>query len=52
MHANPHGRRRMAVNLRLAEPDAVAEIPIEHFDGFETYKRLPRDGKCVTDYWF
>jgi hypothetical protein len=26
--------------------------PIEHFGGLETYKRLPRDGKCVTDYWF
>ena len=52
VHANPRGRRRMAVNLRLAEPAAVADIPIEHFDGLDTYKRLPRDGKCVADYWF
>ena len=52
VHANPHGRHRMAVNLRLAEPDAVARIPIEHFDGLETYKRLPRDSRCVADYWF
>jgi hypothetical protein len=27
------GRRRIAVNLRLAEPEVVAHIPIDHFDG-------------------
>jgi hypothetical protein len=46
------GRRRIAVNLRLAEPDAVAKVPIDHFDGFDTFDDLPRDGKCVVDYWF
>ena len=34
------GRRRMAVNLRLAEPEAVAQIPIDHFDGLETFATL------------
>jgi hypothetical protein len=46
------GRRRIAVNLRLAEPEAVAAIPIDHFDGLVTFEDLPRDGKCVSDYWF
>ena len=46
------GRRRIAVNLRLAEPDAVAAIPIDHFDGLGTFTDLPRDGRCVGDYWF
>jgi len=47
------GRRRIAVNLRLAEhPGAVAAIPIDHFDGLNTFDDLPRDGKCVADYWF
>ena len=46
------GRRRIAVNLRLAEPGAVAAIPIDHFDGFGTFEDLPRDGRCVADYWF
>ena len=46
------GRRRIAVNLRLAEPEAVAEIPIDHFDGLDTFEDLPRDGRCVADYWF
>lgn len=46
------GRRRIAVNLRLAEPEAVAHIPIDHFDGFDTFDDLPRDGRCVKDYWF
>ena len=46
------GRRRIAVNLRLAEPDAVGAIPIDHFDGLNTFEDLPRDGRCVADYWF
>ena len=46
------GRRRIAVNLRLAEPEAVAAIPIDHFDGLKTFQDLPRDGRCVADYWF
>lgn len=45
-------RRRIAVNLRLAEPEAVADIPIDHFDGLKTFGDLPRDGRCVADYWF
>ena len=30
----------------------VARIPIDHFDGLDTFDDLPRDGKCVADYWF
>jgi hypothetical protein len=45
------GRRSIAVNLRLAEPELVARIPIDHFDGLDTFKDLPRDGRCVADYW-
>ncbi|MGV3526275.1 MAG: GFA family protein [Candidatus Sericytochromatia bacterium] len=45
-------RRRIAVNLRLAEPEAVAQIPIDHFDGLHSFDDLPRDGRCVGDYWF
>jgi hypothetical protein len=46
------GRRRIAVNVRLADPEAVAGLPIDHFDGFDTFDDLPRDGRCVKDYWF
>jgi hypothetical protein len=46
------GRRRIAVNLRLTEPGPIARIPIDHFDGLETFDDLPRDGRCVADYWF
>jgi hypothetical protein len=50
--ADAQGRRRLAVNLRMAEPDAVADLPIDHFDGLETWQDLPRDGRCVRDLWF
>ena len=46
------GRRRIAVNLRLAEPGEVGSIPIDHFDGLDTFEDLPRNDKCVSDYWF
>jgi hypothetical protein len=47
------GRRRIAVNVRLAEdPEAVAHLPIDHFDGFDTFDDLGQDGRCVRDYWF
>ncbi len=51
-HCDTEGRRRIAVNVRLAEPEAVAGLPIDHFDGLLTFADLPRDGRCVADYWF
>jgi hypothetical protein len=53
LRTDEQGRRRIAVNLRLAEnPDEVAQIPIDHFDGLDSFDDLPRDGRCVADYWF
>lgn len=46
------GRRRIAVNLRLAPPEAVADLPVDHFEGLVAFDDLPRDGKCVRDMWF
>ena len=46
------GRRRIAVNIRLAEPQVVEHLLIDHFDGFDKFDDLPRDGRCVKDYWF
>lgn len=52
LHLDGEGRRRIAVNLRLAEPDAVADLPIDHFDGLDRFHDLPSDGRCVRDLWF
>jgi hypothetical protein len=46
------GRRRIAVNLRLTEPGPIADLPIDHFDGLDTFDDLPRDGRCIRDMWF
>ena len=46
------GRRWGAVNVRLSEPDAVAAIPIRHFDGLNRARDQPHDGRCVSDYWY
>lgn len=45
------GRVRMAVNVRLSDPATVASIPIDHFDGLDSFEDLPRSGRCVKDYW-
>lgn len=50
--AGDNGRRRIAVNLRLAEPAAVGGIIMDHFDGLGSFEDLPRDGRCVSDMWF
>jgi hypothetical protein len=47
----PERRLRMAVNLRLAEPEAVARIPVDRLDGLHHFAHLPLDGRCVADYW-
>lgn len=45
------GRTRIAVNARLADPEAVADLPVVHFDGLDTFRPLPSGGKRVRDLW-
>ena len=52
LRLDANGRRRVAVNLRLAEPEAVADLPVDHFDGLDSFDDLPRDERCVRDLWF
>lgn len=49
---NTEGRRRIAVNLRMTEPDPIFQVHIDHFDGLKTWEDLPSDGKCIKDMWF
>jgi hypothetical protein len=44
------GRDCIAINLRLAELDQVADIAIRHFNGLE-WKDVPCDGRRVADMW-
>jgi hypothetical protein len=46
------GRTRIAVNLRLAEPETVAKIPLQCFEGLHSFDDLPKDGRCVGDMLF
>jgi hypothetical protein len=45
------GRRRMAVNIRLADPAAVAELEIRSFDGLDTFTDKELPGRFVRDLW-
>lgn len=52
MRQEEDGRRRVAVNIRLAQPDQVGDLPIDRFDGLDSFDDLPSDGRCVRDFWF
>lgn len=30
----------------------IAKLPIDHFDGLNTFDDLPRGARCVGDLWF
>ena len=49
---HPGGRRRMAVNARLAEPESVGDLAVTQFDGLHTFTALKADGRKVRDLWF
>ncbi len=50
---NQDGRIRVAVNLRMIdEPKLIQNLPIDHFEGLESFEDLPRDNRCVRDLWF
>ncbi|MGC8517840.1 MAG: GFA family protein [Steroidobacteraceae bacterium] len=51
LEANRDGRRRLAVNLRLAEPRETAEIAVRRVDWLGESGPLPTDGRCVGAYW-
>ncbi len=53
LEPNDQEQWRIAVNLRLIDdPQKIEHLLIDHFDGLDTFDDLPRDGKCVRDYWF
>ncbi len=47
-----NGKTHIAVNLRMAEPEAVAKVPLRRFDGLHKWADEPRDGRTVGDIWF
>ncbi|WP_445669911.1 GFA family protein [Parasphingorhabdus cellanae] len=47
-----NGRKRTAVNVRMSDPSPINSLPIRHFDGHDSFKELPRDGRMVKDIWF
>lgn len=51
LHSEKDGRTRMAVNVRLAPPEAVAGLSIDHFDGSDSFEDLPSRDKTVGDLW-
>ena len=48
----PHVIAQLAEGMVSFRHTTGAHILIDHFDGLDTFDDLPRDGKCVSDYWF
>ena len=51
LEADENGRREIAVNLRLSEPEIIAAIPIRRFDGLVAWKDRPSRSERVEDLW-
>lgn len=47
-----NGKMRIAVNLRLAEPNDVADVRLQRFDGLHSFDDLPDDGRRAAHVWF
>ena len=47
-----HGASPVIVKGREDKPGPSAQVPLDHFDGLDRVDDLPRDGRCVADYWF
>lgn len=50
--ANADGRHWTAVNLRMSDPASINDLPVNHFDGHDSFENLPDDGRKVRDMWF
>ena len=47
------GRQKVAVNFRMStQPEKIADLLIDRFDGLDSFDDLPGDGRCVRDVWF
>lgn len=52
-YLDTEGRRKIAVNMRMSQdPKQIMQLPIDHFDGADTWSDLPSDGRCIKDLWF
>jgi hypothetical protein len=51
LDAAPDGRRRMAINLRLADPGAVRHLPLRRFDGADSWEQAAAPGHVIGDLW-
>lgn len=50
---NAEGKTKMAVNLRMIDDvKKIENLPVDHFDGLDTFEDQPRDGRAVKDLWF
>ena len=52
LHAAPDGRRRAAVNVRLADPGDVAALALRRLDGLAGFREASGGARRVEDLWF
>lgn len=47
------GKYRIAVNMRMIDdPKVIQDLPVDHFEGKESFQDLPSDGRQVRHLWF
>ncbi len=50
--ADEEGCYWTAVNVRMTNPTPICELPGNHFDGNDSFERLPSIGRKLKDMWF
>ncbi|MGB1372468.1 MAG: hypothetical protein ACPG6R_05020 [Aequoribacter sp.] len=49
LEPNDEGFYRVGLNLRMADPDLVADLPLDRFDGLDTWQRTVCPDCVVAD---
>ena len=49
---NENGNKLVDVDVQMSAPSPISKIPVRHFEGHDSFKELPADGRTVQDMWF
>ena len=52
LRENEHGRRDLAVNLRMGDPAQLADVPMRRWEGRHSWSAAPAEGRALSDHWF
>ena len=52
LEPNGQGRRDIAVNLRMGDPEQLKDIPMRRWEGRHSWSAAPAAGRTLGEHWF